>query len=136
MPEYTLAAVVSVVVVVVLELAWLRTGMFRRPAFWITAVIVFGFQIPVDGWLTKLSAPIVLYAESHAKRPPDAVGHPGGGLRVRLQPHDAHVADVGSAGLPGAQPRPGLPGARPSIDRTATASFRRPGTRARAVNTS
>ncbi|MFD2078439.1 lycopene cyclase domain-containing protein [Actinopolymorpha cephalotaxi] len=66
MPEYTLAAVVSVVLVMVLELAWLRTGMFRRPAFWITAVIVFGFQIPVDGWLTKLSAPIVLYAESHA----------------------------------------------------------------------
>ncbi|MET9022427.1 lycopene cyclase domain-containing protein [Actinopolymorpha sp. NPDC004070] len=66
MPEYTLAAVVSVVLVVALELAWLRTGMFRRPAFWITAVIVFGFQIPVDGWLTKLSAPIVLYAESHA----------------------------------------------------------------------
>lgn len=66
MPEYTLAAVVSVVLVVVLELAWLRTGMFRRPAYWITAVIVFGFQIPVDGWLTKLSAPIVLYAEGHA----------------------------------------------------------------------
>ncbi|NYH87943.1 lycopene cyclase domain-containing protein [Actinopolymorpha rutila] len=66
MPEYTLAAVVSVVLVVLLELAWLRTGMFRRPTFWITAVIVFGFQIPVDGWLTKLSAPIVLYAESHA----------------------------------------------------------------------
>ena len=25
-------------------------------------VIVAGFQIPVDGWLTKLTAPIVLYA--------------------------------------------------------------------------
>ena len=24
-----------------------------------------GFQIPVDGWLTKLSAPIVLYNEQH-----------------------------------------------------------------------
>ena len=28
-------------------------------------VIVVGFQIPVDGWLTKLSAPIVLYDEQH-----------------------------------------------------------------------
>ncbi|MGW5361787.1 lycopene cyclase domain-containing protein [Actinopolymorpha pittospori] len=66
MPEYTLAAVVSVVVVVALELLLLRTGLFRRPAYWITVVIVLGFQIPVDGWLTKLSAPIVLYADEHA----------------------------------------------------------------------
>ncbi len=28
-------------------------------------VIVVGFQIPVDGWLTKLSAPIVIYNEQH-----------------------------------------------------------------------
>ena len=28
-------------------------------------VIVFGFQILVDGWLTKLSAPIVIYDERH-----------------------------------------------------------------------
>ena len=28
-------------------------------------VIVFGFQILVDGWLTKLSAPIVIYDEHH-----------------------------------------------------------------------
>jgi lycopene cyclase domain-containing protein len=66
MPEYTLAALVSVVVVVALELLVLRTGLFRRPAYWITVVIVLAFQIPVDGWLTKLSAPIVLYADEHA----------------------------------------------------------------------
>jgi lycopene cyclase domain-containing protein len=26
-------------------------------------LIVVGFQIPVDGWLTKLSSPIVIYQE-------------------------------------------------------------------------
>ena len=43
----------------------LRTGLFRRPAYWISMVIVLAFQIPVDGWLTKLSAPIVLYNDDH-----------------------------------------------------------------------
>ena len=28
-------------------------------------VIVIGFQILVDGWLTKLSAPIVIYDDRH-----------------------------------------------------------------------
>ncbi len=39
----------------------LRTGLFRRPAYWLSMLIVIGFQILVDGWLTKLSAPIVMY---------------------------------------------------------------------------
>jgi lycopene cyclase domain-containing protein len=58
---YTLPAVVSVVAVVALELGRLRTGLFRRRAYWITMAIVFGFQVAVDGWLTKLSAPVVVY---------------------------------------------------------------------------
>ena len=62
---YTLPALISVVVVCVLELAVLRTGLFRKPAYWISMGIVFGFQILVDGWLTKLSAPIVIYNEEH-----------------------------------------------------------------------
>ena len=62
---YTLPAVISVVAVCVLELAVLRTGLFRKPAYWISMVIVLGFQVPVDGWLTKLSAPIVIYDEKH-----------------------------------------------------------------------
>ena len=44
------------------ELLFLRTGLFRRPAYWLTMLIVLGFQVPVDGWLTKLSAPVVVYA--------------------------------------------------------------------------
>jgi lycopene cyclase domain-containing protein len=64
-PGYTLPAVLAVLAVCVLETRVLRTGLFRRPAYWISMVIVVGFQIPVDGWLTKLSAPIVLYNEQH-----------------------------------------------------------------------
>ena len=62
---YTLPAVIAVIMVCVLELLVLHTGLFRRPAYWISMVIVLGFQIPVDGWLTKLSAPIVIYDERH-----------------------------------------------------------------------
>ena len=39
----------------------LRTGLFRRPAYWLSMLIVIAFQILVDGWLTKLSAPVVVY---------------------------------------------------------------------------
>jgi lycopene cyclase domain-containing protein len=60
---YTAPAVVSVVAVCAMELAVLRTGLFRRPAYWLSMLIVLGFQVPVDGWLTKLSAPIVIYDE-------------------------------------------------------------------------
>ena len=61
--EYLVAACAAAVVVVLLELCVLRTGLFRRPAYWITMVIVLGFQVLVDGWLTKLDAPVVLYAD-------------------------------------------------------------------------
>jgi lycopene cyclase domain-containing protein len=62
---YTLPAVVAVLIVIGLEFLVLRTGLFRRLAYWLSMVIVIGFQILVDGWLTKLSAPIVLYDEAH-----------------------------------------------------------------------
>ncbi|HXY65264.1 MAG TPA: lycopene cyclase domain-containing protein [Mycobacterium sp.] len=58
---YTVPAVLAVLAVCALELAALRTGLFRRPAYWLSMLIVIGFQILVDGWLTKLSAPIVIY---------------------------------------------------------------------------
>jgi lycopene cyclase domain-containing protein len=62
---YTLPALASVTAVVALELGWLRTGLFRRATYWITMLIVLGFQIAVDGWLTKLSAPVVIYNPEH-----------------------------------------------------------------------
>ena len=58
-----MAAAIAAVLVVIVELAWLRTGLFRDLTYWIAMAIVFFFQVLVDGWLTKLSAPIVLYAE-------------------------------------------------------------------------
>ena len=62
---YTLPAILAAVVVVVLELTVWRTGLFRKRAYWLSMVIVVAFQVLVDGWLTKLSAPIVIYAEKH-----------------------------------------------------------------------
>jgi lycopene cyclase domain-containing protein len=58
---YTIPAVVSVLIVCALELTALRTGLFQRPAYWLSMLIVVGFQVLTDGWLTKLSAPIVVY---------------------------------------------------------------------------
>jgi lycopene cyclase domain-containing protein len=60
-PEYPILTLVAVAGVVILELAWLRTGIFRTLQYWISILIVFAFQIPMDGWLTKLSDPIVIY---------------------------------------------------------------------------
>lgn len=58
---YTLWALVAAGGAILLELVVLRSGLFRRPAYWITVAITWAFQIPVDGWLTKLSAPVVIY---------------------------------------------------------------------------
>jgi lycopene cyclase domain-containing protein len=76
---YALWSLVAAGVVVALELVWLRTGLFRQSSYWITMVIVWAFQIPVDGWLTKLSAPIVIYND-----------HDLSGLRV---PWDIPIED-------------------------------------------
>jgi lycopene cyclase domain-containing protein len=61
MGEYTGAAVAAVVVVVAYELVVLRSGIFRRRPYWLALAICFAFMVAVNGWLTKLSAPIVLY---------------------------------------------------------------------------
>jgi lycopene cyclase domain-containing protein len=59
-PEYTWLTVIAVIAVVVIELAWFKTGIFRSAQYWCAVAIIFAFQIPVDGWLTKLSDPIVI----------------------------------------------------------------------------
>jgi lycopene cyclase domain-containing protein len=58
---YTVWAASAVLGALLVELVWARTGLLRRPAYWVTMAITWGFQVPVDGWLTKLSAPIVIY---------------------------------------------------------------------------
>jgi lycopene cyclase domain-containing protein len=63
---YTLTAVVSVFIVIALESAVLRTGLLRKAEYWISVAIVFVFQVIVDGWPTKLSAPIVIYNDQHS----------------------------------------------------------------------
>lgn len=61
-PWYTVMTVAAIVAVVAWELVVARTGILRRSSFWLSMGIVWFFQIFVDGWLTKLSSPIVLYA--------------------------------------------------------------------------
>jgi lycopene cyclase domain-containing protein len=58
---YTIGAICVPAAVVAVELTALRTGILRRGRFWATIAITLAFQVAVDGWLTKLSAPIVLY---------------------------------------------------------------------------
>jgi len=68
MPIYPTLAVTAAVAVLLLELLVLRSGLLREPAYWISMAICYAFMIPVDGWLTKHSAPIVIY------RPEDTSG--------------------------------------------------------------
>jgi len=64
MPIYPALAVLAAALVVVLELRVLRTGLLRQPAYWLSLLICLAFMVPVDGWLTKLSAPIVYYDDA------------------------------------------------------------------------
>ncbi len=61
MPEYTVAAVGAVIAVALAELRWLRSGVFRRREYWIALAIIYLFQALVNGWLTRLSDPSVIY---------------------------------------------------------------------------
>jgi len=62
---YTLSSLAASGLVVGLELLILRTGLLRRLTYWIALGIILFFQVIVDGWLTKLTAPIVRYAPGH-----------------------------------------------------------------------
>jgi lycopene cyclase domain-containing protein len=64
MGEYTLLTLVAMVVVVVLDLVVVRTRVLTTLGFWLSYAIMAAFQIPVDGWLTRLDAPIVRYADA------------------------------------------------------------------------
>ncbi len=61
MGAYTALTLAAVVVVVALELLVIRSGILTNASYWIAIAICAAFQVPVDGWLTKLSSPIVIY---------------------------------------------------------------------------
>ena len=63
MPEYTLLTLLAIALVVVLDLVVVRTRLLTTLGFWLALAIMWGFQIPVDGWLTRLDAAIVRYDE-------------------------------------------------------------------------
>ena len=60
-PLYPTLSIVAAVAVVVLELKWLRTGLFRDRAYWLSMVVIYAFMIPVDGWMSKTTDPIISY---------------------------------------------------------------------------
>ncbi len=64
MPAYAGFSLLALAAVVALELRWFRTGLFRQPAYWVAVAIIFAFQVPIDGWMTRLSDPIVIYNPS------------------------------------------------------------------------
>ena len=61
MAEYAIAAAGGLLLVVAAELAWARTGVFGQRAYWVAMGICLVFMVLSNGWLTKLSAPIVIY---------------------------------------------------------------------------
>ena len=58
---YPALSLLAAAAVILLECRVLRTGIFRDAAYWVAMGISYVFMVPVDGWLTKLSAPIVIY---------------------------------------------------------------------------
>jgi lycopene cyclase domain-containing protein len=61
---YPLLSLTAFAAVIVAELLVFRSGIFRRASYWISMAIIVGFMILIDGWLTKLSAPIVVYDDT------------------------------------------------------------------------
>jgi len=61
MPLYPSLSVLAAVAVILAERLWLHTGLFRDRTYWIALAIVFAFMVPIDGWMSKTSDPIVIY---------------------------------------------------------------------------
>lgn len=56
---------ISIPLIVAAEVFYFRTGIFRTAQYWLALAIIAFFQVLVDGWLTKLSDPIVIYNPAH-----------------------------------------------------------------------
>jgi lycopene cyclase domain-containing protein len=60
-PLYPTLSILAAGTVVALERYWWQTGLFRQKAYWLALTIVIAFMVPIDGWMSKLSDPIVIY---------------------------------------------------------------------------
>lgn len=60
-PLYPLLSALAAAGVVLVEVVWLRTGLLRDRSYWVAMLIVFVFMVPIDGWMTKTTDPIVIY---------------------------------------------------------------------------
>lgn len=65
MHAYTLGSLSALAAATTLDLWITKTKLTLTSRFWITLAIVDLFQVFVDGWLTKLSSPIVIYNSHH-----------------------------------------------------------------------
>lgn len=61
-PEYSVLAVGLLAGVLFIDQRFWHTDVFRMRAYWSTMAICLGFMVAVNGWLTKASAPIVVYS--------------------------------------------------------------------------
>ncbi len=138
---YTIAAICAPIAVVAVELAALRTGILRTGRFWATIGITLAFQVAVDGWLTKLSAPIVIYrpaAISGVRWPWDlpvedfAFAFAMITLTLALWERVLHHGRAPAPASPAAEPaRPALPGESCRLPTELSGPVRRPSPRAR-----
>lgn len=69
MPEYTILATLAVLVVVAAEHWWWRSGIFRTRAYWVAMAICLFFMVLVNGRLTWLGSPVVLYDDGRRLLP-------------------------------------------------------------------
>ncbi|MDA8197224.1 MAG: lycopene cyclase domain-containing protein [Actinomycetota bacterium] len=65
MHAYTVGSIVAALAAISLELILDKGRLYREWSFWISLAIIFFFQILVDGYLTKLSSPVVIYSSHH-----------------------------------------------------------------------
>lgn len=63
MAEFTLTASIACLATIGYLVACQRP-LLRSPVLWISYAIILFFEALMDGWLTKLSAPIIVYEAS------------------------------------------------------------------------
>ena len=60
MITYSILALSGVVIAIILDLLILKTAIIRHKVFWVSYIIILGFQLLTNGWLTGRG--IVIYS--------------------------------------------------------------------------